>query len=61
VKINIAEDVSATASVDLDTCAVLSATVSAGGFLTKAGLSIADVDAKFKAAVEREIKPYCKK
>jgi hypothetical protein len=54
------DDLTATASANLDTCQVLDADVTAGKFASQAGIAIADLKEKLRQAAEKQIKDYCK-
>lgn len=59
-KTDIEDDVTATASANLDTCQILDTDVSSGKFIVETGLQVADLKKKLSDAAEKEIKAYCK-
>jgi hypothetical protein len=60
IRLEIEDDLTATASANLDTCQVLDARISAGGSVAEAGLRAAGLSKKLHDAAQNEIKPYCK-
>jgi hypothetical protein len=60
IRASVEDDLTATASANLDTCQVLNAKLSAAVFIAKTGLQVADLDKKLGEAAQKEIAPYCK-
>lgn len=61
IKAQFSETLKASAKADLDSCKVLSADVSANGFLGKLGLKAGDANKKLTQEIEKAMSPYCKK
>jgi hypothetical protein len=59
-KDDVEDDLTATASANLDTCQVLDADVTSEKFLVETGIKVADLKRQLREAAEREIKDYCK-
>jgi hypothetical protein len=59
-KTDLADDVTATVSANLDTCQVLDAHVSSKKFIVETGIEVGDLKMKLREAAEKEIKSYCK-
>jgi hypothetical protein len=57
---DLADDITATASANLDTCQVLDADVSSKTFIVETGMQVVDLKKKLREAAEKEIKDYCK-
>jgi hypothetical protein len=60
LRTDLEDDVTATASANLDTCQVLDADVSSDKFIVETGIEVADLKAKLRKGAEREIDAYCK-
>lgn len=60
IKVDVEDDLTATASANLDTCKVLNSSIAAEGFVAKTGIRVADLNDKLREAVQKEITPYCK-
>ena len=59
LKTGLEDDVTATASANLDTCQVLDTDVSSKKFIVETGIEIAGLQMKLREAAESEIKAYC--
>jgi hypothetical protein len=59
IRASVEDDLSATASANLETCQVQDAKVSAAGSIANTGLQVADLDKKLREAAQKEIAPYC--
>jgi hypothetical protein len=57
---DVAGEVTATASANLDTCQVLNVDVSSTAFVVETGIQVADLKKKLREAAEKQIKDYCK-
>ncbi len=60
IKASFSETLKATAKADLNSCKVLSADVSADGYLGKLGLNAGDANKKLTQEMEKAVSPYCK-
>jgi hypothetical protein len=60
LKTELEDDLTATASANLDTCQVLDADVASKTFIVETGIQVADLKKQLREAAEREIKDYCK-
>jgi hypothetical protein len=54
------DDMTATASANLDTCQVLDADVSSKTFIVETGIQVVDLKKNLREAAEMKIKDYCK-
>jgi hypothetical protein len=57
---DLTDDITATASANLDTCRVLDADISSKTFIAETGIHVLDLKKKLREAAEKEIKDYCK-
>jgi hypothetical protein len=60
LKADLEDDITATASANLDTCQVLNTDVSSKTFIVETGIRVAELEKKLRDAAEKEIKDYCK-
>lgn len=60
ISADLEDDVTASASANLDTCQILDADVSAGKFASQTGIQIANLKDKLREAAGKQIKDYCK-
>jgi hypothetical protein len=60
ISADLEDDVTASASANLDTCKMLDADVSAGKFANQTGIQIANLKDKLRDAAAKQIRDYCK-
>jgi hypothetical protein len=60
ISADLEDDVTASASANLDTCQMIDADVSAGKFANQTGIQIANLKDKLRDAAAKQIKDYCK-